>query len=179
MQKIEEQALRQTEMQLREKEIELEKRELENEERERAQDLKLAKLEMEFEKLKRDKDLEIRKKEIELEIWKKNKELELKKEESEMEHKVWMRNNDAKIEFRKLELSNSRLKECMKQTTSKTTNTDSGYFSSTTKVREELVNPLCKDVSNINEKLMLDYESKENLKLDDEKQRKQIDKDEL
>ena len=164
-------------MQLREKEIELEKRELENEERKRAQDLKLAKLEMELEKLKRDKNLEIRKKEIEMEIWKKNKELELKKKELEIEHKVWMRNNDAKIEFRKLEISNDLLKECMKQTTSETTDTVRGFFSSTTKVRRELVNPLCKDVSNVNGKLMLDYESKENLKLDAEKQRKQGDKD--
>ena len=168
LQKIEEQALRQTEMQLREKEIELQKRELENEERKRAQDLKLSKLEMEFERLKRDKDLEIRKKEIEMEIWRKNKELELRKKESEIE-----------LESKKLEMSDARLKECMKHTTSKTTNIDSGWFSSTTEVREELVNPLCKDVSNVNEKLMLDYESKGNLKLDAEKQRKHGEKDEL
>ena len=179
LQKIEEQALRQTEMELQEKEIELQKRKLENEELKRAQDLKLAKLKMEIEKMKRGQDLEIRKKEIEMEIWKKTKEMELRQQESEIEHKVWMRNSDAEREFRKLEMSNARLKECIKQTMRKTTNTENGYFSSTTEVREELVNPLCKDVSNINEKLMLDYEPKENIKLDAEKHRKQVDKDEL
>ena len=179
LQKIEEQALRQTEMQLQEKEIELQKRKLENEELKRAQDLKLAKLKMEIEKLKRDHDFENRKKEIEVELWKKTKELELRKQESEIEHKVWMRNKDAEIEFRKLEMSNARLEECMKQTMRRTTNTKSGYFSSTTEVKEELINPLCKDVSNVNEKLMLGYESKENLKLEAGKQRKQSDKDEL
>ena len=179
LQKIEEQAIRQTEMQLREKEIELQKRELENEELKRAQNLKLKKLEMEIEMLKREKDLEITKKEKEMDIWKKNKELELRKEESEIEHKVWMRNNDAKIEFKKLEMVNDHLKECMKQTASKTATTDSGWFSSTTEVREELINPLCKGISNVNEKLMLDYESKENLKLGAVKHRKPDDKDEL
>ena len=39
--------------------------------------------------------------------------------------------------------------------------------------------PLCKDVSNVNEKLMLDYKPKESLQLDAEKQRKQGNKDEL
>ena len=179
LQKIEKQALRQTEMQLQEKEIELQKRKLENEELKRAQDLKLAKLKMEIEKIKRDQDLENRRKEIEMEMWKKTKELELRKQESEIEHKVWMRNKDAEIKFRKLEMSSARLEECMKQTMRKTTKTEKGYFSSTTEVREELINPLCKDVSSVNEKLMLDYESKENPKLEAGKQRKQSDKDEL
>ena len=128
-------------MQLQEKEIELQKRKLENEELKRAQNLKLAKLEMKLEKLKRDQDLEYRKKEIEMEIWKKNKELELRKQDSEIEHKVWMHNNDAKMEFRKLEMSNARLKECMKQIMRKTTNTEQEYFSRTTEVTEELIYP--------------------------------------
>ena len=134
---------------------------------------------MKLEKLKRHQDLEFRKKEIEMEIWKKNKELELRKQESEIEHKVLMHNNDAKIEFRKLEMSNACLKECMKQTMRKTTNTEHGYFSWTTEVTEELIYPLCKDVSNVNEKLMLDYKPKESPQLDAEKQRKQGNKDEL
>ena len=53
LQKIEEQALRQTEMQLQEKEIELQKRKLENEELKRAQNLKLAKIWNEIRKVEK------------------------------------------------------------------------------------------------------------------------------
>ena len=165
-------------MQLQEKEIELQKRELEIEE----QDLQLAKLKMEIEKMERDEDLENRKKEMEMQILKKTKEFELRKQESEIEHKAWMRNKDVEIEFRKLEMSNDRLEECMKQTMRKTTKTQNGYFSSTSEVRQDVINPMCKDASNVNGKLMLDYEPKgikKNLKLEAGKQRKQSDKDEL
>lgn len=158
-QKTEEQASRQ------EKEIELQKRKPENEERKRAQ-----------EKLKREEDFDFGKREMELEIWKKKEELELREKESEREHKAMMRKNDLEIRDKKLKMTYDILKECMKQPTRKATNT--GWFRSTPEVRDELPNPLCKGVLNIYEKLMLD-ESKENLKLANEKQSKQGDKDEL
>lgn len=192
-QKIEEQTSRQIEIQLREKEIEVQKRELEIEELKRV-----------HEKSKREDNLEIKKKEIDMEMWKKKKELELKKEESEIEHKrdqqdleirkkklelrkeesginhiEWIRNNNAEITKKKIEMIYDMSKECIKQTAHQTINIDAGYFSSTVDVREQIFNPFCKDVLNVFKTLMLENESKENLKFANEKQIKEGDKDEL
>ena len=124
--------------------------------------IKLLEKEMQFQQqelklhiLKQKNNLEIWEKNLEIELWQKIKEVEIMQQELLAEHEVSKQEKQAELSVRKMELSNDYLKDCLKQVPRKTA-TDKGIIFSRIEVREDLINPLCKDVFNIYNKLMLD-----------------------
>ena len=110
--------------------------------------------ELKLHKLKQKNNLEIWEKNLEIELWQKIKEVEIMQQELLAEHEVSKQKKQAELALRKMELSNDYLKDCLKQVPRKTT-TDKGIIFSRTEVREDLINPLCKDVFKIYNTLML------------------------
>ena len=111
--------------------------------------------------LKQKNNLEIWEKNLEIELWQKIKEVELMQQELLAEHEVSKQNKQVELAVRKMELSNDYLKDCLKQVPKKIT-TDKGIIFSRAEVREDLINPLCKDVFKIYNTLMLDGRENKN-----------------
>lgn len=105
--------------------------------------------------LKQKNNLETWEKNLEIELWRKIKEVEIMQQEILAEHEFSKQKKQAELAVRKMELSNDYLKDCLKQVPRKTT-TDKGIIFSRIEVREELINPLCKDIFKIYNTLMLD-----------------------
>ena len=111
--------------------------------------------------LKQKNSLEIWEKNLELELWQKINEVEIMQKELLAEHELSKQKKQAELAVRKMELSSDYLKDCLKQVPRKTT-TDKGMIFSRIEVREDLINPLCKDVFKIYNTLMLDGKENKN-----------------
>ena len=109
--------------------------------------------------LKQKNNLEIWEKNLEIELWQKINEVEIMQQEILAEHQLSKQKKQVELAVRKMELSSDYLKDCLKQVPRKTT-TDKGIISSRIEIREDLINPLCKDIFKIYNTLML--EGKEN-----------------